>query len=78
MSVNSLCDTDPDLPIFVTLVLCRSICCICRRTCVASALFKTHECVGNYTLPLDHSVLVRSDICQLGCHGESRDYVWRT
>ena len=29
---------------------------------VANALFHVHECVGNYTLPLDHSVLVRSDI----------------
>ena len=24
---------------------------------VANALFNGHECVGNYTLPLDHSVL---------------------
>ena len=40
--------------------------------------FNGHDSVGNYTLPLDHSVLVRSDICQLGCHGESWAYVWRT
>ena len=31
--------------------------------------------VGNYTLPLDHSVLVLSDRCQLGYHGESWAYV---
>ena len=43
---------------------------------VANALFNGHESVGNYTLPLDHSV--RSDICQLGCHGESWNYVWCT
>ena len=47
-------------------------------TCVANALFIVHECVGNYTLPLDHSVLVRSDICQLGYHGDPWDYVWST
>ena len=46
--------------------------------CVANALFQVHECVGNYTLPLDHSVLVRSDICQLGYHGDTWDYVWPT
>ena len=28
-----------------------------------------HDSVGNYTLPLDHSVLVLSDRCQLGCMG---------
>ena len=27
--------------------------------------FNCHDSVGDYTLPLDHSVLVRSDICQL-------------
>ena len=42
---------------------------------VANALFNVHECVGNYTLPLDHSVL---DICQLGYHGDPWDYVWST
>ena len=30
-----------------------------------------YVCVGNYTLPLDHSVLVRSDICHLGYHGDT-------
>ena len=34
-----------------------------------------HDSVGNYTLPLDHSVLVLSDRCQLGCHGELWAYV---
>ena len=29
---------------------------------VANALFHVYVCVGDYTLPLDHSVLVRSDI----------------
>ena len=38
---------------------------------VANALFHVYVGVGNYTLHLDHSVLVRSDICHLG-------YVWRT
>ena len=45
---------------------------------VANALLIDHDSVGNYTLPLDHSVPVRSDICQLGCHGESCAYMWRT
>ena len=45
---------------------------------VANALLIDHDSVGNYTLPLDHSVLVWSDICQLGCHGESWACVWRT
>ena len=45
---------------------------------VANALLIDHDSVGNYTLPLDHYVLVRSDICQLGCHGESCTYMWRT
>ena len=44
----------------------------------ANALFRVHEGVGDYTLPLDHSVLVRSEICHLGCHGDMWDYVWRT
>ena len=29
---------------------------------IANALFHVYVCVGNYTLPLYHSVLVRSDI----------------
>ena len=45
---------------------------------VANALFHVYAGVGNYTLPLDHSVLVRSDICQLGYHGDTWDYVWPT
>ena len=45
---------------------------------VANALLHVHECVGNYTLPLDHTVLVQSDICQLGYHGGTWDYVWST
>ena len=44
-------------------------------TCAANALFNVHECVGNYTLPLHHSVLVRSDI---GYHGDPWDYVRST
>ena len=34
-----------------------------------------YVCVGNHTLPLDHFVLVRSDSCHLGCHGDMWDYV---
>ena len=49
-----------------------------RGACVANALFHVYVCVGDYTLPLDHSVLVRSDICHLGYHGDTWDYVWRT
>ena len=45
---------------------------------VANALFRVCVGVGDYTLPLDHSVLVRSDICHLGLHGDMWDYVWRT
>ena len=48
------------------------------RYYVANALFYVYIGVGDYTLPLDHSVLVRSDICHLGCHGDMWDYVWRT
>ena len=33
-----------------------------------------HDSVGNYILPY-HSLLVLSDRCQLGCHGESWAYV---
>ena len=47
-------------------------------TFVANALLIDHDSVGNYTSPLDHSVIVPSDICQLGCHGESCAYMWRT
>ena len=46
------------------------ICSKCTISCIL--------CVGDYTLPLDHSVLVRSDICHLGYHGDTWDYVWRT
>ena len=46
-------------------------------TYVANALFRVCAGVGDYTLPLDHSVLVRSDICHLGCHGDMWDYVFR-
>ena len=35
-----------------------------------------YEGVGYF--PLDHSVLVQSDICHLGCHRDMRAYVWRT
>ena len=42
---------------------------------VANALFHVYVCVGDYTLPLDHSVLVRSN---LGYHGDAWDYVWST
>ena len=35
-----------------------------------------HDSVGNYTLPLNHSVLVRSVRCQLGCHGETCEHMW--
>ena len=40
---------------------------------VANALFHVYVGVGDYTLPLDHSVLVRSDICHLGYHGDTWD-----
>ena len=36
---------------------------------VANALFHVYVGVGDCALHLDHSVLVRSDICHLGCHG---------
>ena len=36
------------------------------------------EGVGYNTFPLDHAVLVRSDICHLGRHGDMRAYVWHT
>ena len=42
---------------------------------VANALFRVYEGVGDYTLSLDHPVLVRSDICHVGCHGDMWDYV---
>ena len=45
---------------------------------VANALCHVYVGVGDNTLPLDHSVLVRSDICHLGYHGDMWDYVWRT
>ena len=45
---------------------------------VANTLFHVYVGVGNYTLPLDHSVLVWSEICQLGHHGDMWDYVWPT
>ena len=45
---------------------------------VANALFHVYVCIGDYTLPLDHSVLVQSDICHLGYHGDTWDYVWFT
>ena len=45
---------------------------------VANALFHVYVGVGDYTLPLDHSLLVRSDICHLGYHGDTWDYVWCT
>ena len=47
--------------------------CICSK-----CIFHVYVCVGDYILPLDHSVLVRSDICHLGYHGDTWDYVWRT
>ena len=36
----------------------------CR--CVENALFHVYVCVGDYNYPLDHSVLVRSDIWHSG------------
>ena len=45
------------------------------RGSVANALFSCYDSVGDYTLPLDHSILVRSDIRQLGCHRDMWVYV---
>ena len=45
---------------------------------VANTLFHVYVGVGDYTLPLDHAVLVRNDICHLGYHEDMWDYVWRT
>ena len=45
---------------------------------VANALFHVYVGVGDYTLPLDYFLLVRSDICHLGYHGDTWDYVWCT
>ena len=42
---------------------------------VANVLFHVYVGIGDHTLHLDHSVLVRSDICHLGCHGDMWDYV---
>ena len=47
-------------------------------TSVANALFHVCVGIGDYTLHLDHFVLVWSDICHLGCDGDMWDYVWRT
>ena len=44
------------------------------HTHITNDLFRVCAGVGDYTLPLDHSVLVRSDICHLGCHGDMWDY----
>ena len=46
----------------------------CQRTC--SKCTNSSICMRwDYTLLLDHSVLVRSDICHLGYHGDTWDYV---
>ena len=45
---------------------------------VTNSLFHVYVCIGDYTLPLDHSALVRSDICHLGYHGDMWDFVWST
>ena len=42
---------------------------------VANAGLMVHDSVGNYVLPLIHSVLVPSDRRQFGCHGETWAYV---
>ena len=34
-----------------------------------------HDSVGKYVLPSNHSILVLSDRCQLGCHEESWVFV---
>ena len=34
-----------------------------------------HDSAGNYILPSNHSVLVLSDRCQFGFHGETWAYV---
>ena len=57
-------------PLPVTFLMCAN-----NRACVANALFYAMISVGDYTLPLDHSVLIRSDICQLGCHRDMWVYV---
>ena len=54
------------------------------RTYVANAGLMVHDSVGKYVLPSNHPVLVLSDRCQFGCHGEawgvrdcSRHHVFR-
>ena len=42
---------------------------------VENAGLLIHDGVGKYVLPSNHSVLVLSDRCQFGCHGEARVFV---
>ena len=37
-----------------------------------------HDSFGKYVLPSNHSVLVLSDRCQFGCHGEASERMGRT
>ena len=46
--------------------------------CVANAGLLIHAGVGKYVLPSNHSVLVLSDRCQFGCHGEACERMGRT
>ena len=45
---------------------------------VANAGKMIHDGVGKYVLPSNHSLLVLSDRCQFGCHGEACERMWRT
>ena len=47
-------------------------------TFVANAGLMIHDGVGKYVLPSNYSVLVLSDRCQFGCHGEACECMGRT
>ena len=53
-----------------------------QGACVANAGKMIHDGVGKYVLPsksiIDVAVLVLSDRCQFGCHGEACERMWRT
>ena len=51
--------------------------CISRSTCRHAGLM-IHDGIGKYVLPSNHSVLVLSDRCQFGCHGEACERMGRT
>ena len=63
---------------FSAFVPCLEHVCAGGGGSVANAGLMIHDGIGKYVLSSNHSVLVLSDRCQFGCHGEACERMGRT